>query len=30
MVNGTSKDDTERRELEVLILGSMALRGATN
>jgi EKC/KEOPS complex subunit CGI121/TPRKB len=28
LINGTSKEDTERRELEVLILGSMALRGA--
>jgi len=30
VVNGTGKEDAERRELEVLILGSMALRGATN
>jgi len=30
VVNGTSKGDMERKELEMLILGSMALRGATN
>ena len=29
MVNGTSEND-ERKELEILVLGNMALRGATN
>jgi EKC/KEOPS complex subunit CGI121/TPRKB len=29
-VNGVSGEDEDRRELEVLVLGSMALRGSTN
>lgn len=30
LVNGKGKEDAEKKELEMLILGSMALRGATN
>ncbi len=30
VVNGVGKEETERKELEIMVLGSMALRGATN
>lgn len=29
-VNGVGKEVGERKELEILVLGAMALRGATN
>jgi len=29
MVNGTGNEEQERRELEILILGAMALRGVS-
>ena len=30
MVNGEGEEKDERRELEMLVLGAMALRGVTN
>lgn len=30
VVNGVGKEEVERKELEITVLGSMALRGATN
>lgn len=30
VVNGTSKEKEERKDMEISILGSIALRGATN
>ena len=30
MVNGVGNEREERKEMEILVLGSMALRGATN
>lgn len=29
-VNGTNKEKEERKDMEIFILGSIALRGATN